>query len=47
MYHEDDGRLKGRIKNIVGDKKKINKKILIPIFMIFLKNLYLTIIYIQ
>jgi len=47
MWHEDDGRLKGRVKNFVIDKNGINKKILIPLFMILFKNLYLTVIFVQ
>ena len=47
MSHYDDGFMKGRIKNLFFGVNTINRKILIPIFLIFFKNLFLTVIYLQ
>jgi hypothetical protein len=47
MSHDDDGFMKGGIKNLFFGVNNINRKILIPIFLIFFKNLFLTVIYLQ
>ena len=47
MSHDNDGLVKGKIKNFLIGENSINKKLLIPIFMIFFKNLFLTVIYLQ